>query len=161
MQQPVAVLAGQLAVPDHAVQQDLDVDLVVGGVDAGRVVDEVGVHQAAAERVLDPGLLGQAEVAALADHLGPQLGGVDPDRVVGPVADVGVGLRGRLDVGADAAVPEQVDRRAQDRRDQLVRGQRVSRPRPGRAPRLPPGATGTDLADRGQTPPPAEISAWS
>ena len=32
--------------------------------------------------------------------------------------------RGRLDVGADAAVPHQVDGRAQDRVDQLVRGHR-------------------------------------
>ena len=38
----------------------------------GRVVDEVGVHQAARQGVLDPGRLGQAQVAALGDHLGPQ-----------------------------------------------------------------------------------------
>ena len=40
---------------------------------------------------------------------------VHPDRVVGLVADVGVGLAGGLDVGADAAVPQQVHRRGQDR----------------------------------------------
>ena len=71
------------------------------------------------------------EVAALADHPGPQLGGVDPDRVVGPVAHVGVGLGAGLDVGADAAVPEQVDRRGQDGADQLGRGQRAD---PGSRP---------------------------
>jgi hypothetical protein len=40
--------------------------------------------------------LGAAEVAALADDLGPQLAAVDADRVVGPVADLGVGLAADL-----------------------------------------------------------------
>src|SRR6202022_201388 len=115
---------GDGTVPDRVGQQDLDVDLVVGGVYPGRVVDEVGVHQAAAERVLDPGRLGEAEVAALADHPGPQPGGVDPDRVVGPVPHVGVRLGAGLDVGADPAVPEQVDGGGQDGGDQLVRRER-------------------------------------
>ena len=48
-------------------------------------------------------------------------------RVVGPVADVGVGLGRRLDVGADAAVPQQVDGSPQHRRHQLVRRQRPVR----------------------------------
>ena len=39
----VALLPGQVAVGDDRVEQDLDVDLVVGAVDAGRVVDRVGV----------------------------------------------------------------------------------------------------------------------
>ena len=76
----------------------------------GRVVDGVGVDQAAGERVLDPAALGEPEVAALADHLAAQLGAVDAQRVVGAVAHLGVGLGGRLDVRADAAVPQQVDR---------------------------------------------------
>ena len=45
-----------------------------------------------AERVLDPPALREAEVAALADDPAAQLGAVDPDRVVGLVAGVGVGL---------------------------------------------------------------------
>ena len=65
------------------------------------------------------------EVAALADDAAAQLRAVDADGVVGLVARVGVGLRGGLDVRADAAVPQQVDRRAQDRPDQLVRRQAV------------------------------------
>ena len=98
----------------HSAEQDLDVDLVVAAVDAGRVVDRVGVDQPAVERVLDAAALGEAEVAALADHPAAQLGAVDAQAVVGPVADVGVGLGRRLDVGADAAVPQQVDGRAKD-----------------------------------------------
>jgi len=74
----------QLAGAHHPVEQDLDVDLVVGGVNAGRVVDEVGVHQAARQGVLDPGRLGQAQVPALGDDPGAQVGGIHPDRVGGP-----------------------------------------------------------------------------
>ena len=66
-QQLVALLGGQVAVGDDLAEQDLDVDLVVGAVDAGRVVDGVGVDPDAVQRGLDPAELGQAEVAALAD----------------------------------------------------------------------------------------------
>ena len=44
------------------------------------------------ERVLDAAALREAEVAALADDAAAQLPRVDADRVVGPVADVGVAL---------------------------------------------------------------------
>ena len=39
--------------------------------------------------------LGQAEIAALADHLAAQLAAVDAQRVVGAVADLGVALAAR------------------------------------------------------------------
>ena len=55
------------------VEQDLDVDLVVGAVDAAGVVDRVGVDAPAAERELDPPALREAEVAALADDLRAQV----------------------------------------------------------------------------------------
>ena len=67
------------------------------------------------ERVLDAAPLGEPEVAALADDPAAEVGAVDAQRVVRLVADVGVGLGARLHVGADAAVVEQVDGRAQDR----------------------------------------------
>ena len=101
---------GERAVGDRVAQQDLDVHLVVGAVDAGGVVDGVGVDPSAGERVLDPRALGEPEVAALGDDLAPQLGRVDAHRVVGPVADVGVGLGARLHERADPAVPQEVDR---------------------------------------------------
>ena len=53
-EQRVALLLGQLAVGDRQAEQDLDVDLVIGGVDAGGVVDRIGVDAAAGQRVLDP-----------------------------------------------------------------------------------------------------------
>ena len=113
-------MVGHVAVVDHRAEQDLDVDLVVGAVDAGRVVDEVGVDPAR-PRERDPRALGQAEIAALGDDPAAQLLGVDPYRVVGAIESIGVALGGGLDVGADAAVPEQLDRRQQNRPDQLVR----------------------------------------
>ncbi len=87
------------------------------------------------QRVLDPRALREAEVAALADDLAAQLVAVDADGVVGLVAGLDVRLGGGLHVGADAAVPQQVDGRPQDRLDQLV-GRRAPPPR-CRAPRGP------------------------
>ena len=56
------------AVAHRRRQRDLDVDLEVGGVDAGRIVDGVGVEPHAAHRRLDAAALGHAEIGALADH---------------------------------------------------------------------------------------------
>src|SRR5688500_4200414 len=70
---------------------------------------------------LDPPGLGDREVGAFADRLGAQLEAADPDRVVAGVADLVMALAARLDVGADAAEPEQVDRRLEDRADQRRR----------------------------------------
>ncbi len=122
-EQFVTLLLAQPPLADQVVEQHLDVDLVVGAVHAGRVVQGVGVDLAAGAGELDPAALGQAEVAALADHLDAQLRPVHADRVVGLVAHLGVALGGRLHVGADAAVPQQLHRRQQDRLDQFGRGQ--------------------------------------
>ena len=94
-EQRVALLLGQVAGLDHGVQQDLDVHLAVRAVDPARVVDRVGVHAPARERELHAPGLRHAEVAALADHLGAQLGGVHAHGVVGLVAGVGVRLGAR------------------------------------------------------------------
>ena len=56
------------------------------------IVDEVGVDPAAVLAELDPRRLGDAEIGALADRLDAKLGGVDPDRVVAGIADLGVAL---------------------------------------------------------------------
>ena len=87
-------------------------------------------------RVLDAAELRAAEVAAFDDDLAAQLAAVDAQRVVGAVADLRVRLARRLHVGADAAVVEQVDRRLEDRVDELGRRQRVGGDR--RAPPSPP-----------------------
>ena len=127
-EQDVALLVRQIAVTGDAVEQNLDVHLVVGGVDARRVVDGVGVDPAtgavgAVPGVLDAAALTEAEVAAFAHNAGAQLDAVHADGVVRLVGDLGVALGCGLDVGADAAVPEQVNRRDEDRPDELGRGQ--------------------------------------
>ena len=94
---------------------------MVRGVDAGRIVERVGVDLAPAQRRLDPAALGEAEIGALADDAGAQLVGVDAQRIVGAIAGVGLALARGLHVGADAAEIEQVDRRRQDGAHQVDR----------------------------------------
>src|SRR3546814_17471829 len=96
---------GLLDIPE----QNLDVDLVVGAVDAGGVVDEVGVAAPAGRAVFDAAELRHAEIGTLADHLRAQPLRVDAQRVVGPVADVEMAFRRGLHVGAYAAEPQQLD----------------------------------------------------
>jgi HPt (histidine-containing phosphotransfer) domain-containing protein len=158
-QQPVARREGQLLPLHLGIEQDLDVDLVVGGVHARRIVDEVGVEQHAVLGRLDPAELGQAEVAALAHHLAAQLAAVDAQRVVGAVADVGMAFEAALDVGADAAVPQQVDRRLEDRLDQFGGREGADRLEPQRGADL--GIERDRLGERGNTPPPLLISDLS
>ena len=57
---------------DRQAEEDLEVHLLVGGVDAGRVVDGVHVDPTAAPGVLDAGPLGERQVRALGDDPGPQ-----------------------------------------------------------------------------------------
>ena len=57
---------------------------------------------------LDAAALRHAEVGALADHPGVDLGGRDPQRIVGAIAHFVVASRRRPHVGADAAEPKQV-----------------------------------------------------
>ena len=102
---------------------------MVGAVDAGRVVDEVGVDRGRRSRAnsirarwVSPRLPPSATTRQRSSV------GVDADRVAGAVQGVGVGLGRGLDDRADAAVPEHVDRRAEDRADDLV-GREHRRPR--------------------------------
>ena len=125
-------------------------------VDAGGVVDEVGVdavRRASAysmrPRCVKPRLPPSPTTRARS------VAAVDAHRVVRAVADLAVRLVRRLHVGADAAVPQQVDRRPQDGLDQLVRRQ-LPRPR-CRAPRAPRATAGSTSSARDQTPPPGEI----
>jgi hypothetical protein len=92
-QQRIARRAREPAVAHRPRQRDLDVDLEVGGVHAGGIVDGVGVELDPAQRRLDAAALGHAEIGALADHLGADLRAGDADRVVAAVADRVVALR--------------------------------------------------------------------
>ena len=120
-EQRVATPDRQPARPHHPVEQDLDVDLTVRSVHTAGVVDGIRVEQPAIQCVLDPTQLRKSQVAALPHDLAAQVAAVDPDRVVGAVADLGMAFVGRLDECADTTVPQQVDRRAQDRLEQFLR----------------------------------------
>ena len=122
-QQRVPLFGTQLSCGQRIGQQDLEVHLVVGRVDAGGVVDEVGVDPAPRGGVLDPAALGPAKVAALDRAPGADLAAVHPDRIVGPVAHLGAGLGRALHIGSDAAVEQQVDGCLQDGPDQVARHQ--------------------------------------
>src|SRR3546814_9051149 len=104
LHQRMTLLQRHVAGGHHGTEQDLDVDLVVGAVDAGGVVDGVGVDAAATQPELDAAALGDPEIGPLADHLGTDLGGVDAHRVVAAVADLGRGLAGRLHVDRKSVV---------------------------------------------------------
>ena len=95
---------------------------MVRAVHAAGIVDGVGVEPPALGRIFDAPQLGEAEIAAFADDPAPEVGAIDAHAVIGPVADIAVGFAPRLDIGADAAVPEQIDRRLEDQRDQFGRG---------------------------------------
>ena len=106
-QERVAILLGQAAIAFRHREADLDVDLDVGGVHAGRIVDGVGIEPDPRARCLDAAPLGHAEIGAFADHLRADLAARDADRIVGAVADLLVALRGGAHIGADAAEPQQ------------------------------------------------------
>ena len=81
---------------------------MVGGVDAGGIVDGVGIDASAIAGEGDAPFLGDSEIGALPDRKRAQLLGVDAQAVIGLVADIGVRFAARLDVGADAAEPKQL-----------------------------------------------------
>ena len=120
-QQRVARLDRQRARRSSGAERDLDIDLDVRGVDAGGIVDGVGVEAHAGERRFDAAALGHAEIGALADHLAAQVAAGDADGVIGAVAGRFVAFARRAHIGADAAEEQQIDLRLEDRLHQLLR----------------------------------------
>ena len=83
-----ATLRGSVAVQ---VVEDAAADGATGLVEV--VVDGVGVQRDTGAGRLNTTSLGESEVPALPHDPAPQISTIDPDAVVGPVADIGVGLR--------------------------------------------------------------------
>jgi len=77
---------------NRLIEQDLDVDFVIRGVDPGRCVDGIGVDAPAGEGERDASALGYREVAPSPMTFCPDLAAVDTERIVGAVADLGLGL---------------------------------------------------------------------
>ena len=68
----------------------------------------------------DPAGLGGAQIGPLADHLATQIGPVDPQAIVGRIADSDVVFSAAFHICADPAEPQQVDLGLEDRGDQAV-----------------------------------------
>ena len=68
-EQLVALFAAHSSFGDHRIEQYLDVDLVVRAVDAGGIVNRVGVDLAAVQRVFDAPELGETEISSFGNHL--------------------------------------------------------------------------------------------
>ena len=96
---------------------------MVRHIDAGGIVDGVGIDMPALQRVRDAAALRDAEIGALPDNLGTQLLGVGPERIISSVADLGMRLVMGFDEGADAAEEQKVDVGCQQFADQLGRRQ--------------------------------------
>ncbi len=120
LEQRIAIRPRQAAGGDLAVQGDLDIDFVVGAIDPGRIVDEIGVDAAAGAREFDARGLGEAQVGTFADRLCLQRIGIHPDRIIGAVPGVGIAFGRRLHISADAAEPEQIDLHLQDGAEQFA-----------------------------------------
>ena len=99
---------------------------MIRAIHAGGIIQGIGEDMAAALREFDPGLLRQPQIAAFADHPRPHVGRIDAQRIVAPVIGFLMGLGAGLDVGADAAVVDQVDRGLEQGADQLGRRQFLS-----------------------------------
>ncbi|MNS79934.1 hypothetical protein D3C72_1136000 [compost metagenome] len=123
IQLAVAFFFRQLARVDFHVQPDFHVHFMVRAIHAGRVVDRIGEDAAAGQRELDTARLRRTEIAAFGHDFYAQLIAADADVVIRAVLHLRVALRRRLDVGADAAVVEQVHGRLQDTVHQFFRRQ--------------------------------------
>ena len=86
---------------------------MVGTVDAGGIIHRVRVQTAAGYGVFDTSALCGAQIGALADHLATQLVTINANGVVGPIAGIRMRFIRSLDIGADAAEPEEFDFGAQ------------------------------------------------
>ena len=119
-QEPIPVAPFDAARALLGVEQNLQIHLNVGGIDSGRIIDEIGIDAAAGLRVFDTPALGESEIATFADDFGAHFATVDPHGIIAAVADVDGGFRARFDVSADATVPQQIDLHPQDRAHYVV-----------------------------------------
>ena len=120
-QERVSCLPREPPVAHRPRQRDLDVNLEVGGIHAGRIIDSVGIKPDAAQRCLDAAALRHPEIGPLADHFGAHFGAGDADCIVATISDRIVAFRRGADIGSNAAEEEKIDRRSEDGPDHVVR----------------------------------------
>ena len=132
---------------------------MVGRVDAGRIVDGVGVDAPALARIFDAAELRRAEIGAFADDLGAHLAAVDAHRVVGAVAGVDIGSAPHALM--KVPMPPKNSRSTSAFSSALISsaGDSLSTSSPVSA--FTSGDSGISFSVRGKTPPPLEISDLS
>ncbi len=91
-EQLVACLQRHFTAHRHIAEQDFDVHFVVGAIDTSRVVDKVRIDTPAAARIFNTRQLRNAEVCALAHHLGAHVACIDAHGIVGFIIGVGMAL---------------------------------------------------------------------
>src|SRR5690625_7419194 len=108
-QQVGALLRLNAALSQHRVDEDFNVDFMVGGVDASGVINGVYIYADTVECSLDTAGLGCAQIAAFTNNFGTKLPSIDANRIIGAIADLFVRFIGGFNVGADAAVVDQIN----------------------------------------------------
>ena len=86
--------------------KNLQIDLVIGEIHAGRIVHGVSVDAAAIQGEFDARSLSETEVGAFSYNLGSKLHGVDARAIVGAVANDIIGLSAGLHISSHAAHPQ-------------------------------------------------------
>ena len=90
-EQRIALVLAQFAAHHRPAQKDFQIHFMVGRVDAGGIVDRIGVDASAGARIFDAAKLGHAQIGAFAHHLGAHFAAVDTHGIVGAVAGFQVG----------------------------------------------------------------------
>ena len=96
---------------------------MVRAINPTRIIDKVGIDGATIETEFDTAQLRHTQVTALTYYAAAQITAINAQGIVGLVAYIGVRLTATFDVGADAAIPDQVDRRFEQLMNQLGRRQ--------------------------------------
>jgi hypothetical protein len=81
---------------------------MIGHVDAGGIIDGVGIYAPTGKRVLNPRLLRETEIAAFDDHFTAQFVSTNTAGVVGMIPHLGVSFVAGTHVRSDAAIVKEV-----------------------------------------------------
>src|SRR5699024_12512539 len=96
------------AFSQHGVDQNFNIDFVIGGVHASRVVNSVHIDQDPMTCCFDAPSLGGTEVASFPDDFSLNLGTIDSNRIISPVPYIIVSFILCFDVGTDTTVVDQI-----------------------------------------------------
>ena len=122
-EQRIALFVGEFTRLHHGVKQDFDVHLMIGCINTCGVVNRIGVEFHAVAGRLNTSALCEPQVSTFADYLDTKLVCGDANGIIRLIAHIGVRLVLGTDIGADAAIPQEIDRSAKNGANQLVRSE--------------------------------------